>query len=174
LGNLALARGRVADAEAAYRSALALDPQSVPAIVNLADLLRGTQREAEAEKAIRDGLASRPREPALTEALVLSLVRQNRKREALELLSIAAQEKNAPPRHVYLYALALEDAARRPEALRTLEAALPRAEGNRDILIALASLYREAGKPNRAMDYVRRLAEINPGDPALAELTLTK
>jgi predicted CXXCH cytochrome family protein len=170
LGNLALARGRTADAEAAYRSAIALDPASVPAIVNLADLLRGTQREGEAEKALRAGLALRPREPALIEALALSLVRQQRKREALELLAAAARSKDIAPRLAYLYALVLEDAGRRPEALRVLEAVLPRSDGNRDILTALASLYREAGKPAQAALYVRRLAEINPGDPALPGL----
>jgi predicted CXXCH cytochrome family protein len=170
LGNLALARGRAGEAEAAFRSALALDATSVPAAVNLADLLRGTQRESEAEKVLRDNLALRPREPALIEALALSLVRQQRKREALQLLAAAARGKDAAPRLAYLYALVLDDAGRRAEALRALEAALPRAEGNRDILIALASLYREAGKSEHAAAYVRRLAEINPGDPALPEL----
>jgi predicted CXXCH cytochrome family protein len=170
LGNLALARGRTADAEAAFRSAIALDPASVPAIVNLADLLRSTQREGEAEKVLRAGLALRPREPALIEALALSLVRQQRKREALELLSAAARAKDAAPRLVYLYALVLEDAGRQSEALRALEAVLPRSDGNRDILIALASLHREAGNASQSAAYIKRLAEINPGDPALPGL----
>jgi predicted CXXCH cytochrome family protein len=170
LGNLALARGRSADAEAAFRSAIALDPASVPAIVNLADLLRSTHQEGEAENVLRAGLALRPREPALIEALALSLVRQQRKREALELLAAAARAKDAALRLAYLYALALDDAGRRPEALRVLEAVLPRADGNRDILIALASLSRESGKAEQAASYVKRLAEINPGDPALPGL----
>jgi tetratricopeptide (TPR) repeat protein len=110
----------------------------------------------------------------LIEALALSLVRQQRKRDALELLAAAARAKDAAPRLVYLYALVLEDAGRRPEALRVLEVVLPRTDGNRDILIALASLSREAGKPEQAAGYIRRLAEINPGDPALPGLAGAK
>lgn len=170
LGNLALARGRLEQAEAAYRSALALDPASVPAIVNLADLLRATQRESDAEKVLRAGLALRPKEAALVEALALSLVRQQRKREALELLAAATRAKDAPSRLAYLYALALADAGKHVQAIRVLEAARPRSDGSRDLLIALASLHREAGNTAQSIAYVKLLAEINPGDPALAGL----
>ena len=164
LGNLYLARGRAAEAEAAYRSALAFDPVLVPALVNLADFYRAAGREAEAEELLRKALAAHPRNPALTRALALSLVRQKRKPEALKLLAGAA---SADADAAYLYALALDDAGRRGDALRVLERALPRANGNRDILLALASFEQQSGHPEKAVSYLKRLAAINPDDPAL-------
>jgi hypothetical protein len=56
------------------------------------------------------------------------------------------------------------------QAIRVLEAARPRSDGSRDLLIALASLHREAGNTAQSIAYVKLLAEINPGDPALAGL----
>jgi len=164
LGNFYLARGRAAEAETAYRSALAFDPVSVPALVNLADFYRATGRESEAEEQLRKGLAAHPRNPALVRALALSLVRQKRKPEALKLLAGAAQG-NADV--AYLYALALDDAGRRGEALRVLERALPESNGSRDILLALASLLQQSGNPDRAAAYLKQLDAINPYDPAL-------
>ena len=48
LGVFYLERGELQSAEAAYREALRLNPQLVPAYLNLADLLRGQNRDGEA------------------------------------------------------------------------------------------------------------------------------
>jgi Flp pilus assembly protein TadD len=166
LGNLYLARGRSGEAEAAYRSALAFDPVPVPAVVNLADFYRAGGRESKAEAVLRQGLVSHPRNAALSRALALSLVRQGRKPEALKLLASSAAENTDV---AYLYALALDDAGRRGEALRVLERALPKSNGSRDILVALASFEQRDGNLEKAAGYLKRLAAINPYDPALAE-----
>ena len=55
LGALEAALGHASAAETAYRRAMRLQPQFVPAYVNLADVLRGQNREAEAERVLRDG-----------------------------------------------------------------------------------------------------------------------
>jgi len=52
--------------------------------------------------------------------------------------------------------------------LRVLEQALTGAGGNRDILLALASLQQQSGNAGKAAAYLERLAAINPADPALA------
>jgi Flp pilus assembly protein TadD len=134
-------------------------------VVNLADFYRAAGREREAEELLRKGLTARPRNPALPRALALSLVRQGRKPEALKLMAGVAA---ASPDVAYLYALALEDAGRRAEALRALERALPKANGSRDILLALASLQQQSGNSGAAAAYLKQLAAINPSDPALA------
>ena len=99
-------------------------------------------------------------------ATVIDGVRQGKKQEALAEFAAAAKAAPAEPRHAYIYAIALTDAGRRPEALRLLEAAAQRS-GDRDVLLALASFANEAGDRAKAEKYLRTLAAINPGDPAL-------
>jgi Flp pilus assembly protein TadD len=133
-------------------------------VVNLADLYRATGREPQAEELLRGGLTAHPGNPALVRALALSLVRQGRKAEALRVLGPIAA---ASPEAAYLYALALDDAGRSAEAVRVLERALPGSRGNRDILLQLAALHARAGDDAKAAGYLKRLAAINPRDPAL-------
>ncbi len=164
LGNLFLARGQLQLAEAEYQAALAFQPVPVPAVVNLADLYRATSRESQAEAILRRGLGEHPDDPAIVRALALALVRQQRKPEALTLLSGAADDA---PDVAYLYALALADDGRRDDAISVLEKALPSSDGNRDILLALSSFHGERGDAARSAEYLQRLQAINPADPAL-------
>jgi tetratricopeptide (TPR) repeat protein len=166
LGNLALARGDVAEAEKAYRRALAIDPGFVPGYVNLADLERQRGQDAAGERLLRDGLRARPGAPALHEALAMALVRQGRKLDALA--EFAAADRAAPDasRYAWLHALALADAGRRAEAIRVLERAAAR-RGDRDVLLALATFRSEAGDEPGATAALRALQAVNPDDPAL-------
>ncbi len=166
-GNLFAALGRTEDAEAAYRSALALDPTAVPAAVNLADLYRAQREEKQTETVLREALARSPANPALEHALSLSLVRQGRKEEALSLLASAS--KAAPERAdiLYTYAVALADHGKREEAIGALEKGLAPSRGDRDVLLALAAFYRDQGDVDAATGYIDVLRSINPEDPAL-------
>jgi tetratricopeptide (TPR) repeat protein len=167
LGNLYLNRGEAGRAEDAYRKAIALDGHFVPAYVNLADLYRAGAREAGAERALRDGLRLAPNDAALREALGLALVRQGKKKEALAEFAAAAKAAPEESRYAYIYAVALHDAGRRPEAIRQLEAAAQR-RGDRDVLLALAAFKRDDGDRAGAETHLRALTAMNPDDPALA------
>jgi Flp pilus assembly protein TadD len=160
-------RGAAQEAEQALRGALQVDAQFIPAYVNLADLYRATQRDAQAEAVLRDGLKQAPAAAALNEALGLALVRQGRKREALPVLGAAVKADPHNARHAYIYALALDDAGRRREAIDVLTAAADKT-GQRDVLLALAQLRAASGDRPGAAVALRRLAAINPDDPALA------
>jgi tetratricopeptide (TPR) repeat protein len=168
LANLQMRRGEAAEAERSLRAALRIDPQFVPAYVNLADLYRATQRETEAEALLREAIAVTPA-AALYESLGLSLVRQGRKNEALGWLARAVKAEPQQARHAYVYALALDDAGRRREAIGVLDAAAART-GERDVLLALAQVKQASGDATGSAAALRKLAEINPEDPALAEL----
>ncbi|MCU0939389.1 MAG: tetratricopeptide repeat protein, partial [Burkholderiaceae bacterium] len=168
LGNLYVAQRDAERAEAAYREALKRDPQFVPAYVNLADLYRLGQRDAEGEALLRDGLRAVPTAPGLREALGLALVRRGDKRAALDEFASAYRAATAQPRFAYLYALALDDAGRRPEALRVLSDS-GRRGASRDVLLALASLRAQSGDAAGAQAALQTLAAINPDDPALAQ-----
>lgn len=71
------------------------------------------------------------------------------------------------PRHAYVYAVALADAGRRPEAIRVLAESAKR-RGDRDVLLALASFREQSGDQAGARQALQALADINPRDPALA------
>lgn len=166
-GDMLARLGRSDEAEAAYRSALTLDPTAVPAAVNLADLYRARGDEARAEVVLREALTHSPRNPALEYALALTLVRQGRKAEAMTLLASAA--KAAPDRTdiVYAYAVSLADAGRSDRAIETLSAHLVPSRGSRDVLLALAAFHRDRGHREAASGYLEQLRAINPDDPAL-------
>jgi len=106
LGSFLAERGESVTAEAEFRAALQLDPRFVPAWANLADLRRLQGREPEAEATLREGLQLVPGAAALHHALGLSLVRQQRKREALVELRRATELDPADPRYRYVYDVA--------------------------------------------------------------------
>ncbi len=170
LGNLYALRSRDAEAAAAYRKALALDPTYVQAALNLADLQRGLAREDEAERTIRAALARTPGSAPAHHALGLSLVRQKRAQEALAELALAAKLAPEDPRFAYVYGVALHDTGKRAEAMKVLQAALARHPYDRELLFALATYERAVGDAARARDYARLLRELEPANRDFARL----
>jgi tetratricopeptide (TPR) repeat protein len=170
LGNLHALQGRFDDAAAAYRSALEIDPSFVQAAINLADLRRQLGAEAEAESILRDALRRDPRSAVAHHALGLSLWRQKRTAEAMKELAEAARLDPANPRHTYVYAVALHGAGDVGGARRELERGLKRRPGDRELLLALTLIERDAGQRDRALALVRRLAELEPDSPDVARL----
>jgi len=91
LGYLALQQGHQAQAESGYRAAMRLDSSFVPAYVNLADLYRGTPREAEGELLLRRAITVAPGNADAHYALALSMVRRHDYPGAQRELARAAQ-----------------------------------------------------------------------------------
>jgi tetratricopeptide (TPR) repeat protein len=133
LGNLYAERGEGAKAEERYRTALELDPGWIPAYVNLADLMRQTDRDVEGEGILLDGLARRPNDASLHHSLGLLLVRKKEMSAALASLKRAAELAPDNPRFAYVYAVGLQSAGRNREALGVIDAALGRAPGDRPL-----------------------------------------
>jgi predicted CXXCH cytochrome family protein len=117
-------RGELEEAEAAYREAIRVDPDYVPAAVNLADLLGRQGREDEAEAVLREALVRTPIQADLHHALGLSLVRQRRYEEAEMELREAARLAPRRARYVFVHAVALEALGRLDEARAVLDTAL--------------------------------------------------
>lgn len=157
LGALDARLGDATAAEAAYRRAIATDPRFVPASVNLADLYRQLGRDRDGETVLRQGLAH-SQDPTLYHALGLLLIRAQRRDEALAALATAAAGAPDSPRYAYVYALALDAAGRRADALTALETAHRRATGDRDILAALVSLNEQSGNHAAAQRWAAALA----------------
>ena len=160
LAELDLATGQPVAAEQRFREALRLQPRYVPAYANFAQMLAGQNREREAENLLRAGLAKLPDQPALEHALGLSLVRQQRLDDALQWLGRAAQHDPAQVRFSYVYGIALQSAGRLDEALDVLDQAHRRHDGNIDVLAALVSMNRDAGRSDAAREYALRLRRL--------------
>jgi len=163
LGNLYAVRGRPEDAARAYRTALALTPQFIPAYVNLADLHRSRGDESRAEDVLREAITAAPGNGDVHHALGLSLVRQKRLEEAAAELELAARLSPDEARYVYVYAVALNSTGKPGQAILVLQGAHNRFPGNADILSALVAFHRETGNTAAASTYADKLDALMSG-----------
>jgi Flp pilus assembly protein TadD len=170
LGGFDARRGRLVDAEAEFKAALKLSPQYSPAAINLADLYRAEGRESEGEAVLRGALAGSPTDAALHYALGLSLVRLKRPAEALDELDRAAALAPDEARYAYVYAVALNSAGRRDDAIAALKVNLEKHPADQETLMALVAFNRDADDFDAALQYAERLEKIEPSDPDLARL----
>jgi predicted CXXCH cytochrome family protein len=173
LGTFYARRGRVDEAEKLLRSALALEPRHVPATVNLADLLRSRGRDADAEALLREGLLRMPEDATLHHVLGLTLVRLQRPDEGIAELARAAALAPDDARFAYVYAVGLYSRKKPQEALAEIDRALARHPADRALLLAAATISRDAGERTRALDYARRLAQAAPQDAQAQQLLQT-
>ena len=149
-------------AEGEYRAAIALEPDFVPAYVNLADLYRTYNREGEAETVLNEGLQMSPGNADLSHSLGLSRVRQGRVAEALPLLAQAASAAPDNVRYAYVHGVALHDSGQPGEGMVVLDKALQRFPNNLELLQALSEYARSAGDSRRADAYAKRLDALAP------------
>jgi len=170
LGNLYALRGDAGRAQAEFGKALEIDPTSVEARVNLADLHRARGADTEAETVLRQGLARTPRAAALHHALGLALVRQKRAADGLRELGEATKLAPADARYAYVYAVAQNDTGHAKEALQTLQAAVKRQPYDRDLLFGLAHYSSAAGNRDAALAYAKELRDLDPENPEFARL----
>jgi tetratricopeptide (TPR) repeat protein len=164
LGGFYGATGRPDEARAAFERALRLDAGFVPAYVNAADVLRVIGREAEAVAMLERGLAQVPDGAALHHALGLARVRGGDVAGAMGSLQRAAELDPDSARYAYVYAVALHSTGQAEKAIGYLGESLRRWPRDRDMLLALASLQAEAGRPEAARETARRLLEAHPSD----------
>ena len=165
IGLVEMAQGKVAMARKAYHTALRLDPGFVPAYVNLADLYRALGSDAEGEVTLRGGLEVAPQSGDLHHALGLLYIRGKRLDEALAALGRAADLVPENPRYAYVYALALKKTGDVRVALQVLADAYGRHPADRNILMALTTINRDAGSRTDALNYALALRRRYPDDP---------
>ncbi|MFO1109046.1 MAG: cytochrome c3 family protein [Bradyrhizobium sp.] len=170
LGNFASRQSNVGEAEAEYRAALRLDPFFSPAAVNLADLYRSRGRDGEGAQVLREAIARSDQDASLRHALGLTLVRLKLSDAALDELRRAAELEPERARYAYVYAVGLQSAGRRGDAIAVLKTSLQRHPNDRDSLAAMINLSREAGDAKAALDCAERLARLTPNDALLAKL----
>lgn len=163
-------KGDERKAEAEYKEALRLSPHFTPAAVNLTDLYRHQGRDAAGVAVLRAAIAVSPNDGGLRHALGLALIRLEKPEEAIGELRRAAELEPDRARYAYVYAVGLDSAGRRDDAIDVLQQALRRHAGNREILAALVDFTRAGGDDAAALDYAEQLAEIDPDNPDLKPL----
>ena len=164
IGAFEAERARPAEAEAAYRQALRLDPTSAPVIVNLADLYRATGRDGEAEPLLRQAIAAAPDYAPAEHALGLLLVRRQDMPGALAALQKAVELAPEDARYAYVYAIGLNSVGRSQDALAILKQANARHPADTDILTALATISRDIGDMADAIAYAAEIVRVAPNN----------
>jgi Flp pilus assembly protein TadD len=162
LGNIYAEAGRPAQAEAALRTAIRLEPRAVGPRVNLADLYRLMEREQDAEQVMREGLAIDADAAALHHSLGLLLVRGNEQDEALLELEKATTLEPGNARFAYVYAVALNSLGRIERSVDVMQDAAIRFPGDFDIHWALVAILRDQGRIDEAKAVAAGLAEQYP------------
>ncbi len=169
LGSLYAQQGQASAAEAEYLAARALDPSFVPADVSLAQLYARQGRDPDGERLLREALARMPADAELHMALGLNLVRQHRGAEALAEIARASEIDPGNARYAYVHGIALNSTGRTDEALEVLEASQVRHPADRDTLLALTTINRDAGHLDVALTWADRLAAVDPQGRALRD-----
>jgi predicted CXXCH cytochrome family protein len=172
LGLLETKLRRGAEAEAQYQTALRLDPNFVPALVNLADLDRMRGLNEQGADLLRKAMAIEPSNADIKHSLGLALVRQKNYSEALPLLREASELAPGNARYAYVYAIAINSTGAHGQALNLLETAHKRHPSDRDVLLALVSISRDAGDLAGALAHARELAALFPADAQIGMLVL--
>jgi Flp pilus assembly protein TadD len=167
LGLSNLRRGAPAGADTEYRTALRLDPNFVPALVNLADLDRARGRDEEGAELLKKAMAIEPANADVQHALGLSLVRRHDHPAALALLRRAHELAPDNARYAYVYAIALNSTGIAGQALAILEEAHRKHPADRNILMALVSIARDKGDFAAALSHARELLTLDPGNAQL-------
>ena len=170
LATFEMAEGNVPAAIARYEQALHIEPRAATARANLADALRGLNQEARAEAVLRDGLALDDTNGSLHHALGLSLIRSGRRPDALEELRRAAQLEPDNARFAYVFAIALNSMDQRAGALEVLRDAHERFDADFEVAMALATILRDSGDSQGALNIAYALARRHPEQPDVLAL----
>jgi predicted CXXCH cytochrome family protein len=157
-------------AELAYRRALQLNPQFLPALLNLADLYRALGREEEARDVLQQAIEIAPEQGGSHHALGLLETRAGNTSLAMASLERAAELEDVGIRHRYVYAIALHDNGELGKSIEILKRLNRSAPENPDLLLALVTYSREAGRRDDARRYAARLKDLVPDNPAFQTL----
>ncbi|RJG11078.1 hypothetical protein D3879_15540 [Pseudomonas cavernicola] len=161
--------GRITLAEPALRDALLRNPDFLPAVVTLVQLLDAQGRTNEARQLLEENLARHPDAALLQHTQGLALVRRGEPDKALLALRKAAQLAPENPQFSFVLAIALHDSGQQEAARKQLEDLLKRQPTNRNARLALISYWHEAGQMQEVQVLQAELEQQNPDDPELQQ-----
>lgn len=172
-GNMNLAslyqiNGRSGEVEPALRRALQQDPDFLPALVSLSQLVERSSPQ-EARQLLEQALQRNPDEALLHHAQGLALVRSGNYQGAIKAFTRANQLAPESPQYGYVLAIALHDSGEREAAIAQLQAMLKLQPQNRNASMALYNYAQETRDVELIQQVIGDLWEINPDDPILQQ-----
>jgi len=165
IGNLEASLGFSILAENAYLRSLEIEANYVPTLINLADLYRSSGRDHESRKLLLQALRIAPDSANTNHAYGLFLVRSGLQDEALTYLEKAIEQEDATPRHIYVYAVALDSRGETGKAIKTIEAASSHWPNNIDLSFLQVSYMEKTGKIDGIHRYLALLASVAAQNP---------
>lgn len=154
--------GRLEEAEAHYRRALAISPHYAAAHSNLGALLRATGRVEEAISHYREALRLQPDHPTARYNLGNALLAEGRPLEAAEQFrQVVAEQPDSVEAHNNL-GVALATAGQLEAAARAFRAALALDPASADAHRNLANVLDEMGHKEEAMRHFEHALTANP------------
>jgi tetratricopeptide (TPR) repeat protein len=165
IGNLEARLGFDILAENAYRRALEIEPQFVPALINLSDFYRSTGRDSESLKLLLHALQVAPDSAITNHAYGLFLVRSGKQKQALAYFDKATRQEDSNPRYTYVYAVALDSRGQTDAAMKVIEEAGKRWPNNFELSFLQVSYMDKTGKTGGIHRYLSLLASIAANAP---------
>ncbi len=164
LGTLYSNLGNTIAAETAFKEALDLQSQYIPAYVNYAQYFQKRGNEDGVYKILKQGLKALPDGVLLHHTLGLHYIRIKEQKKALSSLSKAAELEVQNSRYQYVYAVALakEDVS---GAIKILENSLKLHTGDVETLFALSYYYKQLGDNLKAEKYEKKAEKISRFTP---------
>ncbi|RWY73876.1 tetratricopeptide repeat protein [Rhizobium leguminosarum] len=167
-GFFLFARQATAEAEAAFRQAISLDPTLVTMRINLAEFYRATGRNERSEQTYAEAIQMAPDRADLRYGHALSLVRKQALPEAIAELEEAVRLDPPNSRYKTTFAVALDSAGRTGDALDRLGGW---ATGGDPDIIGLALQYSlKLRRLPEALKHAEDLARLRPQDPQISGL----
>ena len=167
IANFALASGKPADAIASLKRALKIEPNYLPAHLNLADIYRSQHQPVLEKQHLDKAIALDPDNAAAQHAYGLFLIRQKQTQNALAYLRRATEVEPTQVRFFYVYAVALDSVMQTQQAIETLQQANQRWPNHYNILLALVEYLEKSQREKESWPYLSTLSAIAPNDPAI-------
>ncbi|MGX9993590.1 multiheme c-type cytochrome (plasmid) [Rhizobium sp. Z1P35] len=167
-GFFLFARQRTAEAEAAFRRAISLDPTLEGMRVNLAEFYRASGQKDRSEQTYAEAIAMAPERADLRYGHALSLVRKQALTDAITELEEAVRLDPQNSQYKTTFAVALDSAGRTGEALDRLDGW---AAGKDADIIGLALQYSlKLRRLPEALKHAEVLARLRPEDQQISGL----
>ncbi len=158
---------RMAEAETAYQTVIAIDPRHVRALAGLAGAARQRNDHPAALAFLERARAARPDDRRLRRDVARTLVDLDRLEEAASLLAALCDEDSANVQAATDLARVRRLQGDTEAALRLLDTAVAVEPAFLPALVEFATIARSLGDDEAALHWFSRAAETDPSDPCL-------
>ncbi len=170
LANLETSLGNRTRALKAYQKALTIDPNFVPALINLSEFYRRQGKHVQAKELLTRALKFAPDSATVQYAFGLQLIRERNYKGAIIHLAQSLNLRDAQPRHAYVYAVAQDSIGDTDAAIETLLVASERWPNQVDLLSTLVLYMDKVGQTDTITDHLSTLQIIAPNSPQVLQL----